>query len=94
MPLRIAELTAGAEAVLYACAKAVESHEPLQLGLPAACQQRIVGSRVYLYSLMATEHDVRGYAEDMEGFLSKVKSVEMLNPVARGFRILKSIPKI
>jgi hypothetical protein len=94
MPVRIAELTAGAEAILYACAKAVESHEPLLLGLPAACQHRIAGSRVYLYSLMATEHDVRGYAEDMEGFLNKGKIVEMLNPVARGFRILKITPKI
>jgi hypothetical protein len=94
MPVRIAELTAGAEAILYACAKAVESHKPLLLGLPAACQQRIAGSRVYLYSLMATEHDVRGSAEDMEGVLNKVKSAEMLNPVARGFRILKITPKI
>jgi len=94
IPVRIAELTAGAEAILYACAKAVESHEPLLLGLPTACQHRIAGSKVYLYSLMAAEHDVRGYAEDMEGFLNKVKSVEMLNPVARGFRILKITPKI
>jgi len=94
VPVRIAELTAGAEAILYACAKVVESHEPILLGLPTACQHRIAGSKVYLYSLMAAEHDVRGYAEDMEGFLNKVKSVEMLNPVARGFRILKITPKI
>jgi hypothetical protein len=94
VPVRIAELTAGAEAILYACAKAVESNEPILLGLPTACQHRIAGSKVYLYSLMAAEHDVRGYAEDMEGFLNKVKSVEMLNPVARGFRILKITPKI
>jgi hypothetical protein len=94
VPVRIAELTAGAEAILYACAKAVESNEPILLGLPTACQHRIAGSKVYLYSLMAAEHDVRGYAEDMEGVLNKVKSVEMLNPVARGFRILKITPKI
>jgi hypothetical protein len=94
VPVRIAELTAGAEAILYACAKSVESHAPLLLGLPTACQHRIAGSRVYLHSLMVAEHDVRGYAEDVEGVLNRVSSVEMLNPVARGFRILKIAPKI
>jgi hypothetical protein len=94
IPVRIAELTAGAEAILYACAKAVESHEPLLLGLPTACQHRIAGSKVYLYSLMAAEHDVRGHAEDAEGVLNRVNIAEMLNPIARGFRTLKIAAKI
>jgi hypothetical protein len=94
IPVRIAELTAGAEAILYACAKTVEGKTSLLLGLPTACQHRIAGSRVHLYSLMAAEHDVRGYAEDVEGVLGKARIVEMLNPVARGFRILKIEPKI
>jgi hypothetical protein len=50
--------------------------------------------KVYLYSLLAAEHDIRGYAEDIEEALNKVRIVEMLNPVARGFRILKIEPKL
>ena len=64
VPVRVAELTAGAEAILFACAKAAEEKEPVLLGLPSTCQPRIAGRKVYLYSLMAAEHDVRGYAED------------------------------
>lgn len=94
IPVRIAELTAGSEAVLYACANVVEEKEPLLLGLPSKCQYRIADNKVYLNSLMEAEHDVRGYAEDATGSLSKVNMAEMLNPVARGFRALKITPKI
>ncbi len=94
IPVRIAELTAGSEAVLYACANVLEEKEPLLLGLPSKCQHRIADSKVYLHSLMEAEHDVRGYAEDAEGVLGKVNMAEMLNPVARGFRALKITPKI
>jgi hypothetical protein len=93
IPVRIAELTTGSEAILYACAKAVEEKETLLLGLPSMCQPRIAGSKVYLYSLMAAEHDVRGFAEDVTGILNKINIVEMLNPVARGFRVLRIKPK-
>jgi len=89
VPVRIAELTAGAEAILYACAKVAEEKTGLLLGLPSTCQPRIAGRRVYLYSLMAAEHDVRGYAEDTSGVLKKVNISETLNPCARGFRALK-----
>jgi len=41
VPVRIAELTAGAEAVLFACAKAVQEKKGLLLGLPSTCQPRI-----------------------------------------------------
>jgi hypothetical protein len=88
IPVRVAELTAGAEAVLLACAHALEEKKDLLLGLPSKCQPRIAGRRVYLYSLMAAEHDVRGYAEDTKGVLDKVSLVETLNPAARGFRAL------
>jgi hypothetical protein len=94
IPVRIAELTAGSEAVLYACANVVEEKEPLLLGLPSKCQHIIADNKVYLNSLMEAEHDVRGYAEDATGSLSKVNMAEMLNPVARGFRALKITPKI
>ena len=93
IPVRVAELTAGAEAILFACAQALEEKEELMLGLPSRCQPIIAGRRVYLHSLMAAEHDVRGYAEDALEVLSKVTIAETLNPVARGFRALKIKPK-
>jgi len=93
IPVRVAELTAGAEAILFACAHALEEKEELLLGLPSKCQPIIAGRRVYLYSLMAAEHDVRGYAEDSLDVLSKVNIVENLNPSARGFRALRIKPK-
>jgi hypothetical protein len=42
---------------------------------------------------MASEHDMRGYAEDAAGVLNKVNIVETLNPSARGFRAVKIKPK-
>jgi hypothetical protein len=93
IPVRVAELTTGAEAILFACAQALEEKEEMLLGLPSRCQPIIAGRRVYLYSLMAAEHDVRGYAEDSLGVLSKVNIVETLNPSARGFRALRIKPK-
>ncbi len=92
VPVRIAELTAGAHAVTYACAKAAKDNAPVLVGLPTKCQHRIIGNRVYLHSLMAAEHEVRGYAE-CEEVLGKVNIVEILNPCARGFRALKITPK-
>ncbi|MEM2412578.1 MAG: hypothetical protein QW447_02635, partial [Candidatus Bathyarchaeia archaeon] len=89
----IAELTAGAHAIIYASEKALKQREPLMLGLPSKCQPKIVENKVYLCSLMAAEHDVSGYAVDVEGVLEKVNIVEMLNPCARGFRTLKIAPK-
>ena len=94
IPVRIAELTAGAHAILYACDKAVEENQTLLLGLPSKCQPRSAKKRVYLHSLIAAEHDVRGYAEDEKGILKKVNITEMLNPCARGFRTLKITSKV
>jgi hypothetical protein len=90
--VRIAELTAGAEAILFACKKVVDEKEPILLGLPLMCQPRILNDRVYLHSLIAAEHDVRSYAVDAEKVLAKVKLSETLNPCARGFRALKIKP--
>jgi hypothetical protein len=92
VPVRIAELTAGAEAILYACKKVVDEKEPVLLGLPLLCQPIIQEDRVYLSSLIAAEHDVRSYAIDVENVLTKVKLLETLNPCARGFRALKIKP--
>jgi hypothetical protein len=92
VPVRIAELTAGSHAVLYACAQVVERKEPLLVGLPTRCEHMVVDGKVYLRSLLPAEHDVRGYAQDERSVLGKVTMVEMLNPVARGFRALKIKP--
>jgi len=93
IPVRIAELTACAHAITYACTKAIEDKAPVFIGLPTKCQHRTIGNRVYLYSLMATEHDIRGFAEWGDGTLGKVDIVETLNPDARGFRALKIAPE-
>jgi hypothetical protein len=92
VPVRIAELTAGAEAILYACKKVADEKEPVLLGLPVMCQPIIQEDRVYHSSLIAAEHDVRSYAIDVENVLTKVKLLETLNPCARGFRALKIKP--
>ena len=92
IPVRIAELTAGAEAILFACGLASEKKDTVLLGLPSKCQHIIAGNRVYLHSLIDSEHDVRGYAEDVSGVLKKINILEMLNPTARGFRTLKIQP--
>jgi len=47
---------------------------------------------VYLHSLISNEHDVRSFGVDTLGVLTKVKLSETLNPIARGFRALKSTP--
>jgi len=93
VPVRVAELTVGAQAVLYAAQRAVDSGEELVLGLPLNCQPTFLSGRVYLQSLLAGEHDVRSFAVDAEGVLKKVKFAETLNPVARGFRALKITPQ-
>ena len=93
VPVRIAELTAGAEAILFASKRAVEQQENVLLGLPLNCQPRVQGNRVYLHSLISGEHDLRSYAIDAEEVLRKIKLSERLNPVARGFRALKITPK-
>ena len=92
VPVRIAELTAGSEAILFACKKVADEGKALVLGLPMMCQPRFHDNRVYLYSLIAAEHDVRSYAVDGEDVLRKVKLAETLNPCARGFRALQIRP--
>jgi hypothetical protein len=91
-PVWIAELTAGAEAILFACTKALDEKKPVLLGLPLLCQTRVLANRVYLCSLISAELDVRSGAIDVENILTKVKLIETLDPCARGFRALKIKP--
>jgi hypothetical protein len=93
VPVRIAELTSGAHAILYASAKAINERQTVMLGLPSRCQPRLTENNVYLYSLMPAEHDVRGDAKDTGEVLKKVNITEILNPVARGFRALRISPR-
>jgi hypothetical protein len=93
IPIRIAELTCGAHAVLYCSEKAVKEGNALRLGLPAKCRTRIAEDGVTLESLMPAEHDVVGYAKDEDKILEKVQLTEMPNPCARGFRALEITAK-
>jgi len=93
IPVRIAELTSGAHAILYCAEKAVKEGRVLRLGLPAKCQTRIVAEGITLESLMPAEHDVEGYAKDENKILENVQLLEMPNPCARGFRLLEISPK-
>lgn len=92
VPVRIAELTVAAEAILYASKRALETQQNLKLGLPHLCQVTITENRVNVSSLIAGERDVGSYALDSERVLTKVKLLETLNPVARGFRALEITP--
>jgi hypothetical protein len=89
IPVRIAELTSGAHAILYACEKAIKDKQKVLLGLPSRCQPRFAEKEVCLCSLMPAEHDVRGRAEDKKDLLTKANIAELLNPFTRGFRALK-----
>ena len=92
IPVRIAELTSGAHAILYSMEKAVKENTKLRLGLPLKCQPKFLDDAVALQSLVPAEQDVVGYAKDDEGILGKVQTSEMPNPCARGFRLLEITP--
>jgi hypothetical protein len=53
----------------------------------------VVDDKVYLVSLMESEDNVRGYAQDSREALERVVLADTLNPVARGFRALRITPK-
>jgi len=93
IPIRIAELSCGAHAVLYAAEKVVKEGKVLRLGLPAKCQTKIMEDGMVLESLMPAEHEVASYAKDENKILEKVQLTEMPNPCARGFRLLEISPK-
>lgn len=93
VPVRIAELTTGAHAVLYSCERCLEDGRAQILGLPSKCRAETVDNKVMLHSLIAAEQDLTGYANDDKGLLSMVSIKEMLNPCARGFWALRIIPK-
>jgi len=93
VPVRIAELTAGAYAVVYCAEKVVEEREPLLLGLPVKCEVKKIEGGVVAQSLSPAEHDISGFAKDEKGVLNDVVIHDLLNPCARGFRALKITPR-
>ena len=93
IPVRIAELTSGAYAVVYSAERAVKGAEKLRLGLPAKCQLSAFDGGVELHSLEPAEHDIVGRAQDENKVMEKVMFSEMLNPRVRGFRVLEITPK-
>lgn len=94
VPVRIAELTAGAHAVVYAAEKVVRESKTIRLGLPARCTTRTSEDGVTVESLLPAEQDLTGTAKDTDKAIEKVQMGEMPNPVARGFRLLEITPKI
>jgi len=93
IPVRIAELTAGAYAIIFTAKKCLEEGKELILGLPVKCQPRKGENGIYMRSLIPAEHDIVGFAEDKEKIMENVIFQEILNPCARGFRAVKIRPK-
>ena len=94
IPVRIAELTAGAYAIIFTAKKCLDEKKEFVLGLPAKCQPRKGENGIYMHSLIPAEHDIIGFAEDRDGVMKNVIFREILNPCARGFRAVVMNPKI
>jgi hypothetical protein len=92
IPVRIAELTSGAHAIRYAAEKAIKENNKLTLGLPTKCQPQFFKDKIALQSLMPTENEVAGYAECSRDLLEGVQFSDMLNPCARGYKMLEITP--
>jgi len=93
MPVRIAELTAGANAVVYVAKKVLTERRSRILGLPSHCTVIRSGHGVSLRSLQIAEYDVFGYAKDDESVTESVMLNEFNNPLLRGFRVVRISPK-
>lgn len=93
IPIRIAELTAGAYAIIYAAEKAVSEDTQLTLGLPIACTFQKYSGGIALHSLLSGEHDVQSYVKDDAEILSKIQIIETINPQVRNFRAALIAPK-
>jgi len=78
---------------LYCAERVVKKKKALKLGLPAKCCVELVKGNVILRSLVPAEQDIIGCAEGGKKALEKVQISEMLNPRARGFRVLEISPK-
>ena len=93
MPVRIAELTAGANALIYLARKVSSERRSRLLGLPSHCSISRSRHGVSLRSLNIAEHDVFGSAKDEESVTESVILNEFNNPLLRGFRVVRITPK-
>ncbi len=93
VPVRIAELSCAAHAVLFSAEKALEEGRRLFLGLPTSCTVLVSGRTLMARSLLPAEHDLIGFANDERGVMASVAIREMPNPVARGFRMVEIRPR-
>ena len=93
MPVRIAELTAGANALIYVSRKVLSERKTVLLGLPSHCTVSLSEHDVSLRSLQIAEHDVFGYAKDEESVMESVILNEFNNPLLRGFRVVRVTAK-
>jgi len=92
IPVRIAELTSGANAIRYAAEKAINEKAKVRLGLPTRCQTKFLEDKIELWSVIPTENEVVGYVESCRDVLDATHIVEMVNPCARGFKMLEITP--
>ena len=93
VPVRIAELSCAAHAVLFSAEKALEEGKRLLLGLPTSCTIAVSGRTLIARSLLPAEFDIMGFAEDEHDIMASVELREAPNPVARGFRMVEVRPK-
>lgn len=93
LPVRIAELSCAAHSLLFSAERALEEGREILLGLPVSCELYPSRGLVIARSLMPSEHDVLGYAEDRGCLLGSVEVVEIPNPVARRFRMVMIRPR-
>lgn len=87
--VRVAELTAGAYAVIYAAKRALEMGEEIRLGLPRLCTFRHENDTVSLVSIVPSQEGMMGYARDETGIVRRVEIDEGRNPQVRGFNYLR-----
>ncbi len=93
VPVRIAELCCAAHALLYSAEKAIREKREFLLGLPTRCVVESSGGLVVARSLIPSEHDIVGLARDEGRVLKWVNLLDMPNPVARGFRVIRIRPE-
>lgn len=93
MPVRIAELTAGANALVYVARQVSSERRSRLIGLPSHCTATWYEHGVSLRSLHIAEHDVFGYAKDEDSVTESVVLNEFNNPLLRGFRVVRINPK-
>ena len=92
LPVRLAELTAGAYGVSYACIEALREGSAVKVGLPRASSLKVDEGKVWLQSLLPSEEGVKGASVLIE-CLDEVQLTEHPNPVAAGFKVVELRPK-